>query len=448
MEKEPIYFLKLELENVRCFGEKAALDLSDGNGNWRRWTVILGDNGTGKTTLLQCLAGMELIPDSFDKNHRNFSEEMWYSPTLYKNNHHIIFFNLERDTNSLLTCTLNRQIETSRPQHLKRTDSIAVIGKIKNFTNHNTLFSYNNNPIPEFEIMGYGANRFINNTSFEIKNFSNSETLFNDDAKLINAETWLLEMDYAASRESEIKAFAEKRRDLIKSVLLDLLPDIEDIQFTTPTKEKLTPSVEFKTVFGYWVSINQLSLGYKTMVAWMVDVAARLFHRYPDSDNPLAEPAIILVDEIDLHLHPKWQRKIFDYLTDKFPQTQFIVTAHSPLVVQSAPKDANIVVLRKEGDKVVIDNDVKSVNDWRIDQILSSELFGNIPPRSKPVEDLLEKRRVLIQKKELTQLEEIELGKLNEAVDKLPYSESETDNEAKEIIRKAAEFFKNQNVLQ
>ena len=226
------------------------------------------------------------------------------------------------------------------------------------------------------------------------------------------------------------------------------MPDIEDIRFTIPTKEKLTPSVEFKTSFGYWVSINQLSLGYKTMVAWMVDVAARLFQRYPDSDNPLAEPAIILVDEIDLHLHPKWQRKIFDYLSDKFPKTQFIVTAHSPLVVQAAPKDANIVVLRKEGDKVIIDNDVKSVNDWRIDQILSSELFGNISPRSNDVEQMLERRKELIQKNRLSPSEKVELDRLNEKADKLPYAESKTDNEAREIIRKAAEYFQNQKIAQ
>ena len=58
--KEPVYFLGLELENVRCFGEKAKLDLSDGNGKWKKWTIILGDNGTGKTTLLQILSVFEI----------------------------------------------------------------------------------------------------------------------------------------------------------------------------------------------------------------------------------------------------------------------------------------------------------------------------------------------------------------------------------------------------
>jgi translation initiation factor RLI1 len=55
----PVYFLSLELENVLCFKERQKLDLSDGNGNPAQWTVILGDNGVGKTTLLRCLAGME-----------------------------------------------------------------------------------------------------------------------------------------------------------------------------------------------------------------------------------------------------------------------------------------------------------------------------------------------------------------------------------------------------
>lgn len=63
----------------------------------------------------------------------------------------------------------------------------------------------------------------------------------------------------------------------------------------------------------------------------------------------------MLVDEIDLHLHPKWQRTIIRYLTDIFTSTQFIVTAHSPLIVQ-AVIDANVILLQREEDHVVIHN--------------------------------------------------------------------------------------------
>jgi predicted ATP-binding protein involved in virulence len=104
------------------------------------------------------------------------------------------------------------------------------------------------------------------------------------------------------------------------------------------------------------VGIHQLGLGYRTMLTWMVDFAAGLFDRFPESKNPLEEPAVLLLDEIDLHLHPKWQRTIIDYLTGKFPNTQFIVTAHSPLLVQSA-EGANIVLLRRQDNEIIIDND-------------------------------------------------------------------------------------------
>src|SRR5262249_47394701 len=60
-ERLPAYFLSLSLENVRCFGPKQTLDLSDGNGKPAPWTIILGLNGTGKTTLLQSLVGFEQL---------------------------------------------------------------------------------------------------------------------------------------------------------------------------------------------------------------------------------------------------------------------------------------------------------------------------------------------------------------------------------------------------
>lgn len=441
-EKEPVYFLGLELENVRCFGEKAKLDLSDGKGNWRKWTVILGDNGTGKTTLLQIVSGLEQ-----EKQERIYTGEYEGQNERKTNLYSKIFLNQFFKLNFISEKSATATIKAIVNDNLSFLTTGGFHLLVSQHKGHLTSETYPR-PIDSFEeliIFGYGANRFMSLKSISENESENSETLFNDDAKLINAEEWLLNMDYAASRESNLKIFAEQRKKLIIEILLDLLPDIKAINFTTPTKEKLTPSVEFLTEYDYWVSIHQLNLGYKTMVAWMVDLAARMFKRYPESDNPLKEPAIVLVDEIDLHMHPKWQRKIFDYLSDIFPATQFIVTAHSPLIVQSAPKDANIVVLRKEGDHVIIDNDVKSVQTWRLDQILSSDLFGIEGSRSPEVETWLEERKSLIQKEKLTESEKERLGELNKKANSLPTADNENDIKAMQLIRDAAEYLKAQN---
>ena len=75
------------------------------------------------------------------------------------------------------------------------------------------------------------------------------------------------------------------------------------------------------------IELSELSLGYKTMFAWSIDLALRLYQANPKSENPLEEPCVVLIDEIDLHLHPRWQRQLKDFLTKHFPKAQFICTA-------------------------------------------------------------------------------------------------------------------------
>jgi predicted ATP-binding protein involved in virulence len=167
-----------------------------------------------------------------------------------------------------------------------------------------------------------------------------------------------------------------------------------------------------------------------------------MFDSHIDSENPLAEPAVVLIDEIDLHLHPKWQRDLLDWLSDLCPNTQFIVTTHSPLIVQAGiARDANFAVCRREGDHVVIDQSIEALDGWRADQILSSDFFG-IPKRSKQDEKDLERRKELIIKSKLTKSEQKELAELNKKVESLPVSENLEDDKAMEIIRKAANYIK------
>ena len=375
----PAYFLSLTVENVRCFGPRQTLDMLDGKGRPAQWTIILGNNGVGKTTLLRSFVavtpivfpalteqeGQEHVIARFFIDQKMNSE---WEPYRYGKGNDNYYFSADFSVDAKL---LDSKIgEVLVDFHVGRNE------------NSSHLFSKRANSIPkkhlaEIACFGYGASRRMGDTTLSEKAEDYPfASLFSDNVPLLNAEEWLLQADYAAhaGNNATARKRAAERRDEIKEILLNILPEVDDIKFTPITEEQTKPGVEVKTPYG-WVSIKDLSLGYKTLIAWMVDFASRMFERYPNSANPLAEPAVVLVDEIDLHLHPKWQRVLMSYLSERFPNTQFIATAHSPLVVQAAA-DANVVLLRREGDHVVIDNDVKDIHGWRVDQILTSDLFG------------------------------------------------------------------------
>jgi hypothetical protein len=286
----------------------------------------------------------------------------------------------------------------------------------------------------------YGAGRRISTSSLSEPDSDARDSLFIEDARLRNAEEWLLRLDYSASKSSEIQARQRRHRDLVKSILLKILPEVSDIHVTSPTRDKPDPGLEFETPYG-WVPLRQLGYGYRTMIAWMVDFASRMVERYPDSPDPLAEPAVVLVDEIDLHLHPKWQRELIGFLTERFPNTQFIATAHSPLIVQAA-SDANIALLRREGDHVVIENNPETIRGWRVDQILTSDLFGLETARPPELEGLLLRRKELLTKPKLTRADKKELTEIESKIGTLPTGESFEQAKTIELLRESIDLLK------
>jgi predicted ATP-binding protein involved in virulence len=444
----PAYFLSIELENVLCFKTRQKLDLSDTNGFPVRWTVILGDNGLGKTTLLRCLAGME--PMSRQKlSHSNNEEITLVSPRFH-------YFPLDRGMIASQISKANIKAffihgsSFSKPDRSQQSSLIfntaPITAPIKDkssfrFKRMNSSWGGEEESLG-LKCYGYGANRKMGVTSLsETLSFDRCASLFSDDETLINAEEWLLQSDYAVARSAPGNTERLKQRfGLIQDTLKQLLPDISDIRIAPADDDNPRPAAEFLTPYG-WVPLKSLSLGYKTVIAWTVDLAARLIERYPQSEDPLAEPAVVLVDEIDLHLHPKWQRTIMSFLTERFPNTQFIVTAHSPLVVQAA-KNANIVLLRREGDHVVIDNDPEIIDNWRVEQVLAS-VFDLPSPHAPDIEKLIESRRKILVKPKLTAKDERELKKLEKQIGSLPTGESPEDIRAMDIIRRAAELLEN-----
>lgn len=141
-----------------------------------------------------------------------------------------------------------------------------------------------------------------------------------------------LQNDYV-SRKSHIKNL-----HFVKSAILSTVPGFTDIFIE---KNPDTGRVELKvTVDGRNINIFQTSQGQHVFISMIADIARKLVTLNPSMENPLHGQGIVLIDEIELHLHPKWQQNIANVLVTTFPNIQFIITTHSPQVLSTVDKSS------------------------------------------------------------------------------------------------------------
>lgn len=452
----PMYYVSIEIENIKCFGEKQVLDLRDDNGNLSNWTLILGDNGVGKTTLLKCLAWMTPVeaPPIDATEEKELAGRVKIKPFMDDFENDAEYEQLAKVGDDVL-CKITATFSNGLPLGSAATENNishaikfqVTKGALKTLEPEHGILKTFNTP----NLFAYSASRHMAPRNFEKSELKDHiYNLFSDSADLYDAEQVLSSLEHASLKEKG----TGRATDLlikVKNILVDLLPDIENadcIILNSPINfdgSKNDTLVEIQTPYGK-VPLYSLSLGYKTMLAWSVDLALRMLWRNPDSPNPLNEPAVVIVDEIDLHLHPKWQRSVRHHLTTHFPNTQFICTAHSPFMAQASAEE-NLCVLSQDGNEVLIDNSPLSVEGWRIGQIITSDLFGISSERSPEVESMINRRRELLDKNELSPEEKKELEILNQKLSALPVVENEDDQNLLEQIRKAADLLKSKGAL-
>lgn len=161
----------------------------------------------------------------------------------------------------------------------------------------------------------------------------------------------------------------QRHLELVNQAIEALVPEIKNLDVDR-SSGKARLMVEN---FGNRINIAQLSQGQKMLVALSGDLARRLVRLNPDSDAPLHGHGIVVIDEIELHLHPKWQQEILIGLQETFPNLQFIVTTHSPQVLSTVDKEC-IRILRFDG------NDVASIDKPRFQTkgVCSSDVLEQI----------------------------------------------------------------------
>ena len=346
-----MYLVELHLENVRAIRDMAlSFRGHSPQERTRRWTVLLGENGCGKSTVLKSigllLAGSEALADLLGV------PDQWIH-------------------NSAQQARLRATIVTADGK--ERTVSLVLNrgdgrdGVIK--TNSKGLHSLDaaiKQADRNYFIAGYGAFRRPPDLSRRSGHYSERgraaqlATMFSLSQDLVSLEQWAMDLDYASGTEG---------RSVIAEALAKLLPGM-----TFKDIDKKTRSVVMSTQDGD-VPMRQLSEGYQAMAAWAGDLLFRMTETFRDRRDPLAARGVLLIDEMDLHLHPVWKRNLVDFLNSAFPNLQIVATTHSPLSIQQCGEGELFVVRREAGGPILVPFKGDPSN-LRLSELFLSPLIG------------------------------------------------------------------------
>lgn len=339
------------IQNYKCIKD-LAVDCRGADGEIRQWTVLLGVNNTGKTNVLRALSYLEVSKLDFRVERVGIGEEGGV---------------VEKYT---AFAARGREGSFGKGEPKQYVKSILSNG---DHWDSDSSITCARGTVSCLDLFPYGVNRVPARVALSERESLPYKTLFTSDARLLDLQEWLLQLDYSQKSGS---GKSQKHLDKMHELLIsELFPEIKGFKFGCYEFENDQVSVRFETIDGD-MRFDELGFGYQTTLTWLADFCKRMFELYPDAENPLQEEAVVLVDEIDLHLHPKWQRDLVPTLSKIFPKVQFIVTTHSPHVLQSM-EDVNLYVLRRHAESGEIEaerSNVTNFTGWTVEEILSETM--------------------------------------------------------------------------
>ncbi len=374
-----MYIKSLEIKNIRVISHfKMTFDKPAG------WHVLIGDNGAGKSSIIRSLALILVGPEEISGIKPN-----WNNWLQWKANEGSIQVVVERkDKIDVQGGISGVGGEFKSILKWKRKEPNFVILDEKGGSKSqakNTLWGGK----AGWFSAGYGPFRRFTGGSNEMeKVFENPRysrlaahlSLFGEDVALTEATKWMMNLKFQ-TLEKKVK------HDLLDD-LKKLINSKEFLPHGTQLKSVGSEGVIFKDGNGAEISVTQMSDGYRSILSLTFEMIRQLIRVYGDEkvfsqvrkgNMHIDLPGVVLIDEVDAHLHPTWQTRIGDWFIKYFPNIQFIVTSHSPLVCRAC-ENGSIWRLSSPGSgsksEEITGNDKNKLIFGNVLDAYGTEVFG------------------------------------------------------------------------
>lgn len=314
---------RIEINNFKSI-RNMKIDFTLSKSSNAPWLMLLGENGVGKSSILQAIALTLMGKEQRQKI-------------------------IKKKPYEYLTKGCNEGFIKIRLSGMQEPISV--------YLNSNSLeFIGVNHERPRVLILGYGSTRLLPREDM-IHNhevtWARTENLFNPFIPLVNVREYLLSLnnkDFNNVKKAIESLFLEK-------VIID--------------RDQIDEEVYFMFANSY-STIEDLSDGYQTIIALATDIMMVMKNRWRNFD---AE-GIVLIDEIDAHLHPRWNIKIVSRLKRAFPKVQFISTTHNPLSLRGLIDGEIAVLMENEDQEVCIVQNLPNQKEFNVEGLLTSRFFG------------------------------------------------------------------------
>ena len=475
LNSQNLLISKIELVNIRCF-EELTIDL-EGNGKTIQWGMILGENAVGKTTILRSLALglcdqsetaalMKSVSGGFvrqgadqgyikiqlhnvtessepssilERLHRALLSAFPTIPKLSSLKIDLLYpesnqpSSLPEQVEALITWAeaegkleeLIKAAQSRNPDNesLKSLDqekpsTYTITTTITKQSEDSEIVTQTIEPNRDFLwsdifVCGYGANRtaqtYTNHEGY--RPLDAVQSLFTSQAAFQDPELILLRR-------------SPQERQQLEQLLLEILM-LEDSQIIYSDR-----GIEVEGPWGRQ-PLSALSDGYRSTSQWLLDFLGWTIHAHRLSAHTNIG-GILLIDEIEQHLHPRWQRHIVTRLHQMFPNTQILASTHTPLVAAGiANLDSGMLIkLDRNEDRFITATIInkEELSGKRADQVLTSEAFGLLTSRNIASEDAVDRYAELLGLTHRTEPEEAELEALRAHI-KATFQEGETATE-------------------